>query len=468
VAKERDKSMPTGRIRRTAKVGGLLGGQTARNYATKAANLTRDDEGRRRAAEKRQIEAAEQIVEVLGQMKGAAMKIGQVASFIDIAGMPPEVSDRFQQKLAELRDSAPKVSFKDMRKVIEQDLGEPLKELFAEFEPEPLAAASIGQVYRAELHDGRRVAVKVQYPGVATAVRADLQNLGLLLRAAKRMAPGLDARTVGGEIRERITEELDYEHEAQAQRAIARAWRDHPFVVVPDVVTSMSRERVLVTEWVDGTGFESVRELSQDDRDRFGEIVFRFFFGSFYRNGHFSGDPHPGNYLLQPDGRVAFLDFGLTKKVAMSHVESEKSVIRAGLEGDADALYEHLAGLGFYKPDYTQRTAERVLEHVQLLQSWYADDEEFQLTRGYVSHLMMQAGDPRSDYWEEMREGTIPADALFARRMEGLTLGVLGQLGATANWHRIMREWLYGDPPSTPLGEQEAEWLRDRPVRRAA
>jgi predicted unusual protein kinase regulating ubiquinone biosynthesis (AarF/ABC1/UbiB family) len=462
VAKERDKPMPKGRVRRTAKVGGLVGGQAARSYATKAANLTRDKEGRRAAAEKRQIEAAEQIVEVLGQMKGAAMKIGQVASFIDMAGMPPEVSDRFQEKLAELRDSAPKASFKDMRKVIEADLGEPLGEAFASFEEEPLAAASIGQVYRAELHDGRRVAVKVQYPGVASAVRADLQNLGLLLRAAKRMAPGLDAKTVGGEIRERITEELDYEHEAQAQRAIARAWRGHPLVVVPDVVTTMSRERVLVTEWVDGTGFEEVRKLPQPERDRFGEIVFRFFFGSFYRNGHFSGDPHPGNYLLLEDGRVAFLDFGLTKKVEMSHVEAEMGVIRAGLEGDAEALYDRLAELGFYSRDHAKVEAARLLEHVQLLQSWYAEDEEFTLSRAYVSNLLLQAGDPRSDYWEQMREGTIPADALFARRMEGLTLGVLAQLGATANWHRIMREWLYGEPPASPLGEREAEWLRGR------
>ncbi|MEA2449751.1 MAG: hypothetical protein QOG63_1683, partial [Thermoleophilaceae bacterium] len=297
---------------------------------------------------------------------------------------------------------------------------------------------------------------------------ADLQNLGLLLRVAKRMAPGLDTSTVGQEIRERVTEELDYEHEAQAQRAIARAWRGHPFVVVPDVVTSLSRERVLVTEWVDGTGFERIRELAQPDRDRFSEIVFRFFFGSFYRNGHFSGDPHPGNYLLMDDGRVAFLDFGLTKKVAMSHVESEKRVIRAGLEGDADAVYQQLAQLGFYKPDYTRLTAERVLEHVQLLQSWYATDENFTLTRDYVSNLMLQAGDPRSDYWDQMREGTVPADSLFARRMEVLTLGVLGQLKATANWHRIMREWLYGDGPATPLGKQEAEWLRGRPARRAA
>ena len=467
---ERDKPIPTGRVRRTAKVGGLVGRQAARSYATKAANLTRDDEARRRAAERRQAEAAEQIVEVLGQMKGAAMKIGQVASFVDIAGMPPEVSERFQAKLAELRDSAPQASFKSMRKVVERDLGEPLEDAFAAFEPEPVAAASIGQVYRAELHDGRAVAVKVQYPGVATAVRADLQNLGLLLKAAKRMAPGLDARTVGEEIRERVSEELDYEHEAQAQRAIARAWRRHPFIVVPDGVTSMSRERVLVTEWVEGARFDDVKGMARDERDRFGEILFRFFFGSFYRNGHFSGDPHPGNYFLLDDGRVAFLDFGLTKRVPISHVQAEMAVIRAGLEGDAEALYDGLVALGFYERGHARIEAVRLLEHVQLLQSWYADDAEFQLTREYVSNLLMQAGDPRSDYWDQMREGTVPADSLFARRMEGLTLGVLAQLGATANWHRIMREWLYRDPPSTPLGEEEAEWLRGRgrPARRAA
>jgi hypothetical protein len=210
-----------------------------------------------------------------------------------------------------------------------------------------------------------------------------------------------------------------------------------------------------------------VKKLPQPERDRFGEIVFRFFFGSFYRNGHFSGDPHPGNYLLLPDDRVAFLDFGLTKRVPMQHVAAELGVIRAGLEGDAEALYERLAELGFYKRG-DKVHAERLLEHVQLLQGWYAEDREFKLTREYVSNLMLQAGDPRSDYWDQMREGTIPADALFARRMEGLTLGVLAQLGATANWHRIMSEWLYDEPPSTPLGKEEAEWLRGRPARRAA
>jgi predicted unusual protein kinase regulating ubiquinone biosynthesis (AarF/ABC1/UbiB family) len=468
VPAKRDKPIPKGRIRRTAKVGGLVGGQAARAYANRAANLTRDEEGKRAARERLQIQAAEQIVEVLGQMKGAAMKVGQVASFIDLNGLPPEMQDRFQAKLAELRDSAPKVSFKDMRKVIEADLGEPLKEVFAEFEEEPLASASIGQVYRARLHDGRRVAVKVQYPGVAQAVRADLQNLGLLLRGAKRIAPGLDPKAMAAEIRDRMTEELDYEHEAQAQRQFARAWRGHPFVVIPDVVTSLSREHVLVTEWVDGIGFEDVKKLGQPQRDRFGEIVFRFFFGSLYRMGHFSGDPHPGNYLLMDDGRVAFMDFGMTKRVAPEHIARELRVIRSGLEGDAATLHAALVELGFYAADDQEVDPDRLLAHVQSLQGWYAEDKPFTITRRYVSRIMVDAGDPRSEYWDLMKRGTLPPDALLARRMEGLTLGVLGQLDATANWHGIVSEWLYDGPPATPLGEEEADFYGRRPARRAA
>jgi predicted unusual protein kinase regulating ubiquinone biosynthesis (AarF/ABC1/UbiB family) len=468
VAAKRDKPIPTGRIRRTAKVGGLVGGQAAKAYANKAANLTRDDEGRRAANERLQIQAAEQIVDVLGQMKGAAMKVGQVASFIDLSGMPPEAQEILQAKLAELRDSAPKVSFKEMRRVIEDDLGERLGDGFDEFDDEAVAAASIGQVYRARLHDGRDVAVKVQYPGVAQAVRADLQNMGLILRAAKRMAPGLDPKAMAREIRERMTEELDYEHEAQAQRQFARAWRGHPFVVIPDVVTSMCRERVLVTEWVDGTGFEDVKRLDQAARDRFGEIVFRFFFGSLYRMGHFSGDPHPGNYLLMADGRVAFMDFGMTKRIPPEQVEMEAGVIRAGLEGDAADLHGRLVAMGFYDAGDPLVDPQRLLAHVQSLQAWYAEDRDFTITREYVSRMMVDAGDPRSEYWDLMRRGTLPPDALLGRRMEGLTLGVLGQLGATANWHRIMSEWLYAGPPATPLGEAEAGFHTRRPVRRAA
>src|SRR4051812_11833801 len=250
MAKDR---IPTSRVARSAKVGRLAAGQGARQVATKVTNVARSEEGRRAALEKRHIEAAEQIVAALGTMKGAAMKLGQVMSFLDVGLVPEEDREEFQRKLGALRDAAPKGRFADMKKGIESDLGTRLGEVFSEFDETPVAAASIGQVYRARLRDdGREVAVKVQYPRVAEAVRADLQNLGLIMRVAKRIAPGMDTKAMTREIRERLTDELDYEHEAQSHRAFERAWRGHPFIYVPPVVTGLSGERVLVTEWVDG------------------------------------------------------------------------------------------------------------------------------------------------------------------------------------------------------------------------
>jgi predicted unusual protein kinase regulating ubiquinone biosynthesis (AarF/ABC1/UbiB family) len=234
-------------VGRTARIGGLAAGQAIRQAGTHAANVARDKEGRQAALERRHVEAAQQIVSALGTMKGAAMKVGQVMSFLDVGVVPEEYREEFQRKLAALRDAAPTVTFKEMRKVIEEELDDRLGDIFEEFEEEPIAAASIGQVYRAALPDGRRVAVKVQYPGVAAAVRADMQNLGLILRLAKRIAPGMDPKAMGQEIRNRIEEELDYELEAQNQRTLARIFRGHPFVVVPGVITSLSRERVLAS-----------------------------------------------------------------------------------------------------------------------------------------------------------------------------------------------------------------------------
>src|SRR5215213_2083131 len=184
--------IPTSRVRRSARVGRLAAGQAARQLGTKTANLARSEDAASAALEKRQVEAAEQIVAALGTMKGAAMKMGQVLSFLDVGLVPEEYRAEFQRKLGELRDAAPKVRFTDMRKVMEADLEAPLEDVFAAFDTTRVAAASIGQVYRAELPDGREVAVKVQYPGVAQAVRADLQNLGLILRLMQQIAPGLD------------------------------------------------------------------------------------------------------------------------------------------------------------------------------------------------------------------------------------------------------------------------------------
>jgi predicted unusual protein kinase regulating ubiquinone biosynthesis (AarF/ABC1/UbiB family) len=467
---EQTKSIPTGRIRRTAKVGGLFGVEVAKGYATKTANLVRSPEDRSAANGRRRVEAAEHIVDVLGEMKGAAMKVGQMASIVDLNGLAPADVERFQAKLGELRDHAPRASFKDMRKVIEQELDDSLPNLFAEFDPDAAAAASIGQVYRARLHDGREVAVKVQYPGVAAAVRADLQNLGLIIRAAKRFAPGLDARATPFELRERISEELDYEHEAQVQRAFARRWRGHPFIVVPTVVTDLSRARVLVSEWIDGIGFEQVKKAPRATRDHVGEVVLRFFYGSLYRFGQFSGDPHPGNFLLMRDGRVAFLDFGMTKTIPSWRIDAELGVRRAGLEHDADAAHDGLAALGFFDRSDSRFDRKRVLDHVRALNAWYETDAPVTLTPEYVSALLVDAGDPRSDYWDLMKDETLPPDSLFASRMQGMTLATLGELRPTANWHRIMSEWLYGSVPMSSLGVAEADFfgLRSASAKAAA
>jgi predicted unusual protein kinase regulating ubiquinone biosynthesis (AarF/ABC1/UbiB family) len=448
----------------------LIGGQAARSAFTRALNVARSDDKRTEALDRRYVEAAQQMVEVLGSMKGAAMKVGQVISFLDVSAVPPEYRDVVQDALAQLRDSAPQVPFKEMRKVLEDDLEMPIGEAFAEFDEDAVAAASIGQVYRARLHDGRAVAVKVQYPGADAAVRADMQNLGLLLRAAKTIAPGLDGKAVAGEIRERILDETDYEAEALAHRGFAREWRGHPFVHVPDVVTSLSRRRVIVTEWVDGRSFDEVKELSAEERNRFAEVVYRFFIGSLYRNGHFSADPHPGNYLLMDDGRVAFIDFGMNKKLSKELVEKERRWVRAVMERDADRLRELLAELGYFDAHDEQVTGDWLMSHAWALGWWWLEERgDFTITRELVTEVMAAAADPRSEYWELMKRETVPADFVMAQRMVGLTFAVLAQVEATANWHRIAREFIYDAEPATPLGEAEAEFFARRaPARPAA
>jgi predicted unusual protein kinase regulating ubiquinone biosynthesis (AarF/ABC1/UbiB family) len=452
VAKDR---IPTSRVARTARVARLAAGQGTRRLGTQAANLGRDENAKRAALERRHLEAAEQIVAALGTMKGAAMKLGQVLSFLDVGLVPEEHRDEFQRKLGELRDAAPNVRFADMRKVIESDLEAPLGELFASFEEQPVAAASIGQVHRARLHDGREVAVKVQYPGVAQAVRADMQNLGMILRLMKQIAPGLDAKAIAEEVRDRIGDELDYELEAQNQRSLARIFRGHPFIVVPAVLTELSRQRVLVTEFVEGAGFDAIKQRDQATRNRVGEIVFRFFFGCMYRHHQFSGDPHPGNFMLMDDGKVAFLDFGLFKVMPKELIELELACQRAGHEGDAERLHRIWSETGFLqRPDRFR--PDKLLAQFRDATWWYVLDGELELEPEIATQVLIDMSDPRSQHFGQMRHETLPADHLFGRRVEMLTLAGLAQLRCRLNFHRIAREWMYGDPPQTELGRQEA------------
>jgi len=439
-------------------VGRLAASEAVKQFGTRAANVGRGEEAAREASARRQLETAKQIVAALGTMKGAAMKLGQVMSFLDVGLVPEEHREEFQRELAKLRDNAPRVSFKQMKAVIEDELEEKIADVFEDFDEQPIAAASIGQVYRARLkEDGREVAVKVQYPGVASAVRADLQNIDMLMRLLKRMTPALDVKGLASEIRERIAEELDYELEAQNQRSLARIFKGHPFIVIPEVVSELSRERVLVSEFVQGVGFEELKQYEQAERDRIGEIVFRFYLGCLYRHREFSGDPHPGNFMLLGDGRVAFLDFGLFKRIEARPVELELACQRAVTEGDAEAVHRLLEEAGFL-PEPERVDPEHLLAFVRDAIWWYTTDEQVQLTPEIATEVLIESSDPRSSHFREMRHQSMQPEHLFGRRTEMLTLAVLSQLRACTNWHRIAREWMYGDAAVTELGREEEEF----------
>jgi predicted unusual protein kinase regulating ubiquinone biosynthesis (AarF/ABC1/UbiB family) len=459
--------IPKGRLRRSAKLGSIVGVQGARYAGTKATNVARSEEGSKEKLEQRHLETAMKMVGALGQMKGAAMKLGQFASFIDTEFLPEEYSEIYQEQLAKLRTSAPPMPWEKVKKVLDEEWdGEPVGELFASFEQEAFAAASIGQVHRAELLDGRRVAVKIQYPGIAEALDADLRNAGTIVRLARALAPGLDAKAIADEIRERVMEELDYEYEAQNQRSFARAYRDHPFIYVPEVITRLSRRRVLVTEFVEGMDFEQIKQLPHEERSRFGEIIFRGSFGSIYHLQHFNADPHPGNYLLMEDGRVAFLDFGMTKKLDREQILLEQRAFDAASRDDPEAFREALHDLGFVK-NPSKLDAERLLDHMRAVGGWFVmENRELEITPKRVMKIIESTNDPRSEYFDLMRRESIPADELMGRRMEIGVVAVLGQLRAKRNWHRIAREWIYADPPATELGEQEWEYFEGRGVPR--
>jgi predicted unusual protein kinase regulating ubiquinone biosynthesis (AarF/ABC1/UbiB family) len=451
---------PTSRIARTTRFGGLVAGQGLRWAGMRAANALRSEEAAEAATGERAAATARELVKQLGKMRGAAMKIGQVLSTLDFPAIPESEREEFKATLAALRDDVPPLPFKAIEKLLREELDMPLEQAFAEFEHEAFAAASIGQVHRAVTTKGERVAVKVQYPGIAEAVETDLRNLQLLLPLVKRLAPGLDVKALAQELRERIAEELDYEIEAQHHRAMARAWRGHPFVLVPPVDTSLSRRRVLVTAYLEGRRFEQVKALDEPQRDRFGEIVFRFFFGTLRHLRRAAGDPHPGNYLLLDDGRVGFLDFGLMRVVDADYLEGERALARAVERGDAAAVHAQLARLG-YLPEPDGFDSERLLAQIVTAGEWYLEPGFRRLTPAYVADLLDRGSSPRSAFFEEMRRETIPPQALLIRRMEGLVLSTLGELRAGADWHALAREYWNDDvEPATPLGEQDAAFWK--------
>jgi predicted unusual protein kinase regulating ubiquinone biosynthesis (AarF/ABC1/UbiB family) len=462
------KKLPRGRVARSARVGSLVTGQGVRWAGMRAANTLRTPEQAAAAERERTAALVNELVEQLGRMRGAAMKVGQMLSMVEFDGLADEQQDELQRRLATLRDGIPPVPFSRLEKLLRKELGAPLGTVFSDFDDHALAAASIGQVHRAMTVAGDEVAVKVQYPGVAEAVETDLRNAMLLVPLVKRLAPGLDTKALAAEMRERISEELDYELEASNQRRIERLTRGHPFICVPRVHADLSSRRVLVSQYVEGARFDTVRRADEPTRDRYGEIVFRFFFGLLYRDRIALGDPHPGNYLLRSDGRVCFLDFGLLRDVDRGRVTAEAAIALAVRDDDAAALKRALVA-GGYLPDERADSvdAQFALRMMRHATKWYAVPGERRIGArrerpDRERERERPDGEQRAAIKTQVNQFTVPPDAILIRRMHGVVAIVLHNLRAGADWGAIAAEYLLAGPPATPLGKAEAEFLTQR------
>ncbi|MCU0261109.1 MAG: AarF/ABC1/UbiB kinase family protein [Ilumatobacteraceae bacterium] len=441
-----------------ARLGAAVGGTYASTAARKAFASA---ERRVELDRERELRTAEQVAERLGHMKGALMKLGQMASYLD-DGLP----EALRTALAQLQSNAPPMSAELAADTIERELGARPDALFAEWDPDPIAAASIGQVHRAIWVDPatgieRPVAVKVQYPGVDEAIAADLRNADLLGALLRQGFGGLDPTELVDEVKLRLTEELDYELEARNQQAFADFYAGHPFIHVPAVVPELSTRRVLTSDLVTGHTWAEVLTWDQERRDAVGEVIFRFVFRSLYRMHAFNGDPHPGNYLFHDDGTVTFLDFGLVKHFADDEMRTFEAMVKAAaVDHDVHEFRRIVERAGMLLPGCPSST-EDIGDYFAHFYEPVRDDRELVWTREYASSVVRHTFDrssPISQY------ATVPRAFVFIQRINLGLYALLGELGARGWYRRIAAElWPFTDaPPSTPLGEAEAEWLARR------
>jgi predicted unusual protein kinase regulating ubiquinone biosynthesis (AarF/ABC1/UbiB family) len=406
-----------------------------------------------------EMRTAEQVADALGHMKGALMKLGQMASYLD-QGMPEHV----RVALAQLQQNAPPMSAELAEGMIERELGRSPLEVFAEWDPAPIAAASIGQVHRAMTHDGRAVAVKVQYPGVDEAVEADLGNVGLLFAGMSQVFDGLDHAPLVAELRERLREELDYRNEATNQTLFAAYYDGHPFIHVPRVLDEYSTRRVLTSELADGVDWSEMLTWGQDERNMAAETIYRFAFGSLYRLHVFNGDPHPGNYVFRPGGHVTFLDFGLVKHFEASTLLQFEEMIRAiVLRPDAAEFRRIIEGIGLLRPNMPF-TDDEVVDYFGHFYEFVLRDGVCTITADYASETVRRFFDTTGPYGPIMKASNVPPSMVIIQRINLGLYAIFGEMRATANWRRIAEEvWPFVDgPPSTPIGEAIATWEQSR------
>ena len=436
-----------------------LGAQVGVTYATTAARKAFASAERREELDREfELKSAEQVAERLGNMKGALMKLGQMASYLD-EGLP----EPMRLALAQLQSAAPPMAPELAAGVIERELGSRPEDLFVDWDPVPIAAASIGQVHRALWRDPatgleHAVAVKVQYPGVDDAIDADLRNADLLGALLKQGFGGLDPTEMVAEVKERIREELDYAKEAANQRLFADFYRGHPYIHVPEVVTQLSTSRVLTTELVTGSTWREVLEWPQHERDLAAECIFRFVFRSLYRFRQFNGDPHPGNYIFHGGGKVTFLDFGLVKHFTDDELHTFAAMVKAAaLDHDAETFRRIVEDAGMLQKGAPVDTEEagryfsRFYEPVR-------EDHVMTWTHAYASSVVRHTFDRTSPI---AQYATVPRAFVFIQRINLGLYALLGELRAVGNYRRIAEElWPFVDgPPSTPMGEAEAAWL---------
>lgn len=403
-----------------------------------------------------QLRSAEQVTETLGNLKGAMMKIGQMASYLDL-GLP----EPMRLALAQLQSGAPPMAPELATETLEGALGARVEDVFAEWDPVAIASASIGQVHRAMTLDGRAVAVKVQYPGVAEAMASDLQSADVLFTALSIMFPGLDAGPLVEELRERLIEELDYGLERENQQLFADFYRDHPFIHVPETIPELSNARILTSDLVTGRSFAELKEASEAERQHAAEAIYRYVMRSLYCLHAFNGDPHPGNYLFNDDGRVSFLDYGLVKRFNPAEIDLFRDMHQAMvIDDDAGAYRALIEGAGLIAPE-APVSDERIKAYFGGFYEHLAVDAPVEVTREFAADLVTRIFDTDGPYADVQRLANVPPSFVVIQRINLGLYALLADLGANANWRAIVHDivpWIASEP-STEMGRQEADWL---------